>query len=324
MLMGDSMRSFVFVLLAIGLMWAFATGKLKEKYLMAGLGILIVADLWPVDKRYLNEENFVSESQYQRSFLPTQADLQVKKDPDPHYRVFNTTRDPFNDALTSYHHKSVGGYHPAKLIKYQDMIDHHIGKNNMDVFNMLNTKYFIVKDKQSNRPVVQQNPLALGNAWFVNKVNWAENADQEIEALNSFDPGSEVVIDQRFEDYLSDYNFSKVQNASIQLTIYDPKLMTYQSNSSTDQFAVFSEMFYRGNEDWKAYIDGNFAEHIRVNYILRGMKVPAGQHTIEFKFEPEVLALGETISLVSSVILMILLVGGLGWSLRQQASEAKS
>ena len=324
MLMGDSMRSFVFVLLAIGLMWAFATGKLKEKYLMAGLGILIVADLWPVDKRYLNEENFVSESQYQRSFLPTQADLQVKKDPDPHYRVFNTTRDPFNDALTSYHHKSVGGYHPAKLIKYQDMIDHHIGKNNMDVFNMLNTKYFIVKDKQSNRPVVQQNPLALGNAWFVNKVNWAENADQEIEALNSFDPGSEVVIDQRFEDYLSDYNFSKVQNASIQLTNYDPKLMTYQSNSSTDQFAVFSEMFYRGNEDWKAYIDGNFAEHIRVNYILRGMKVPAGQHTIEFKFEPEVLALGETISLVSSVILMILLVGGLGWSLRQQASEAKS
>lgn len=315
MLMSDSFRSFILVLLAAGMMWAFATGKLKEKYLMVALGILIVGDLWQVDKRYLNTENFVSEGQYQRSFLPTQADLQIKKDPDPHFRVFNTTRDPFNDALTSYHHKSVGGYHPAKLIKYQDMIDHHIGKNNMDVFNMLNTKYFIVNDKQSNRPTVQQNPLALGNAWFVNKVNWVENADQEITALSSFDPGSEVVIDQRFEDYLAGYNFSKGQkSANIQLSSYDPKLMTYQSNSSTDQFAVFSEIFYRGNEDWKAYIDGNFAEHIRVNYILRGMKIPAGQHRIEFKFEPEVVALGETISLASSVVLVILLVGGLGWS----------
>ncbi len=322
MLMSDSIRSFVLVLLAIALLWAFAQGKLKSNFLMIGLCVLVVGDLWQVDKRYLNEGNFMTQRKYDQNFQPTQADLQIKQDPDPHYRVFNSTRDPYNDALTSYHHKSVGGYHPAKLIKYQDLADHHLYKNNMDVFSMLNAKYFIVNDKATNRPTVQQNPLALGNCWFAGKVNWAENADAEMEALNNFDPGNEVIIDKRYEDYMAGLNVSKESSATINLTQYDPKHMIYQSNSSREQFAVFSEIFYRANEDWNAYIDGEFAEHIRVNYVLRGMKIPAGNHTIEFKFEPAMVALGIKISYAFSILLLLLFSAAVFWEFKNANREA--
>jgi hypothetical protein len=307
MLSSDAWRSFIFILLSASLIWAYLSNKLKKYPVFALLTVLILIDLWSVNKRYVNDDDFVRKSLVNIPFQPSQADELIMKDTDPDYRVMNLTVSPFNDASNSYFHKSIGGYHGAKLRRYQELIEHHLSKNNMSVYNMLNTKYFIVPG-QDKQPTVQVNMEALGNAWFVNHVQWVNNADEEINALTSFNPADTVVVDKRFEDMLKGHLTVKDSSAVIKLKEYKPNHLTYESNSEKEQLAVFSEIYYA--KGWNAFIDGNPSPYFRANYVLRAMVVPAGKHEIEFKFDPPVYRIGEKISFACSIFLILSLIGG--------------
>ncbi|MCF8333448.1 MAG: YfhO family protein [Bacteroidales bacterium] len=310
----DAIRSFFFIILGAGLIFLYSLKKLKTKYLILGLGILITIDMWGVNKRYLNNDDFVSKRVVNNPFQPTRADKQIMKDDDPNFRVFNTTVSTFNDASTSYFHKSIGGYHGAKLRRYQELIDYHISKQNQNVLNMLNTKYFIVKENDG-KPVARRNPGAMGNAWFVENYEIVANADEEINALNDFNPEKTAFVDKRFEERLSGKSFEKDTTASIELTHYEPNHLVYQSKTNKEQLAVFSEIYYPNG--WQVYIDGEPADHFRVNYVLRAMVVPEGEHKIEFKFQPATYYTGENIALVSSILVLLLLAGGLYYEIRR-------
>lgn len=305
LLRNDAFRSFVFIILAAGSVYFYLKGKLKLNYLYGLLFLLILVDLWGVDKRYLNDDNFVSKREAKEPFKMSQADKFILQDKDPNFRVFNLTVDPFNDASTAYFHKSIGGYHGAKMKRYQELIEHQISKNNMDVLNMLNTKYFIVPDN-NRQPVPQRNPEALGNAWFVDNYRIVENADEEIDALSNFSPASEAIIDKRFKQFVDGKEFSKDSLSYIKLDSYKPNHLVYKAECSKEELAVFSEIYYP--KGWNAFIDNEPIDYFRVNYILRAMVIPAGSHTIEFKFEPKSFYLGNKISLVSSSLLLILLL----------------
>lgn len=302
----DVFRAIILFALAFGLIWYFLKDKIKMQWLAAGLIVLVVFDLLQVDTRYLNSDNYVEESKYKGNFSPSPADQQISADKDPYYRVFNVTKgDPFSDAMTSYFHNSVGGYHAAKLILYQDLIENQISKNNINVLNMLNAKYVIVPG-QGGQQMVQRNPQALGNAWFVKDIVWAPNADAEMKTLDNLNTKDSVVIDQRFKSAV------KVQPvydsaATIALVKNDVDEISYTSNAATPQFAVFSEVYYK--EGWKAYIDGVETEYLRVDYALRGLSVPAGKHEIVFKFHPKSFYLGDQIGFISSLIVLLLLIG---------------
>ncbi|MCF8373148.1 MAG: YfhO family protein [Bacteroidales bacterium] len=304
----DALRSFFFILITAALLWFFSTKKVSKTLLVVGLTLFIVLDMATIDKRYLGTDNFVSKKAAEVPVKATQADLLILKDTDPNYRVMNTTVSTFNDATTSYFHKSIGGYHGAKLQRYQDLIEHHIAKNNMDVLNMLNTKYFIYKGK-SGGPEVQINMEALGNCWFVDNIKWVENADEEIMALNDFDPATIAIIDKRFEGTLKGFSPVPDSLSTIQQTDYKPNQLTYQSNSTKARLAVFSEIYYPSG--WKVFIDNVEADYLRVNYVLRALKIPAGQHEIVFKFEPKTYFIGEKISVASSILLALVLIFGI-------------
>ncbi len=301
----DALRSLIFIALAAGALYFFIIKKLKREYLLVALGLFILVDLWGVDKRYLNSDDFVSKREAKEPFRMTQADKAILQDKDPNYRVFNLTISPFQDASTSYFHKSIGGYHGAKMKRYQELIEYHISKNNMDVLNMLNTKYLIVPGN-NRQPVPQRNAEALGNAWFVNKLRVVDNADQEIEALNSFDPKNEAIVDDRFKELFSDTSYANEASARILLTDYAPNHLVYQAKTNNKQLAVFSEIYY--SKGWKAFIDGEEKPHFRVNYVLRAMEIPAGEHTIAFKFEPQSYYLGNKISMASSILLLLMVI----------------
>lgn len=305
LLQTDSFRSFLFILSSSGLLLAFIKGWLKSNYVILALGLLFLVDLWPVDKRYLNNDNFESPRVINNTFLPNAADQEILLDKDPDFRVMNLTVSTFNDATTSYFHKSIGGYHGAKMRRYQELISYHISQNNMEVVNMLNTKYFILAG-QNNQPVARYNPDAMGHAWFVERFIIVENADNEIAALNEIKPRYEAVIDQGFQKHVEGLNLQTDSLASIELKSYAPNYLVYESHSSNEQLAVFSEIFY--DKGWKAYIDGVETPHFRVNYVLRGLRLPPGEHKIEFKFHPQAYFTGEKISLASSVLLLIMLI----------------
>jgi len=307
MLTTDAWRSVIFILLSAAVLWAYLTNKLRKYPVFALLAVLILIDMWSVNKRYVNDDDFVRKNLVNVPFQPSQADELILKDVDPDYRVMNFTVSPFNDASTSYFHKSIGGYHGAKLRRYQELIEHHLAKQNMSVYNMLNTKYFIVPG-QDKQPTVQVNMKALGNAWFVGHVQWVNNADEEINALTKFNPADTVVIDKRFEADLKGITIARDTTAIINLKEYKPNHLTYESKASTVQLAVFSEIYYaRG---WNAFVDGKPAPYFRANYVLRAMVVPAGKHEIEFRFDPPVYRIGEKISLASSILLFLMIAGG--------------
>ncbi len=301
LLKADAFRSFVFITLGAGSIWFFLTKKLQKTPFILILGSLILFDMWPINKRYLNNENFKAKRVIDQPFKATPADNQILTDNDPNFRVYNTTVSPFNDASTSYFHKSIGGYHGAKLRRYQELIDFHISKGNMNVLNMLNAKYFVVNSQ--NGPVAQLNTNALGNAWFISEIIKAENSDDEIQLLGEINTSNQAVVDIRYETPKA---ISIDSTASIILTSYKPNHLVYESVTSSNQFAVFSEIFY--DKGWNAYIDGELVPHVRTNYVLRGLEVPSGKHTIEFKFEPSSYYTGERISLASSSLLVILLI----------------
>lgn len=309
-LKADAFRSFIFILLAAAVIWTYVKGLLKKSVVFPALILLILVDLWTINRRYVNNDNFVRKSVASNPFQPTPADELIMKDIDPYFRVFNQTVSPFNDASTSYFHKSVGGYHGAKLRRYQEIIEHHLVKGNMNVFNMLNTKYFIVPD-QNKQPQPQVNFEALGNAWFVRDIKMVKNADEEINALDTFRPKETAIVDQRFESFVKGQTFTYDSTATISLKSYSPNHLVYESNAVKGQLAVFSDIYY--DKGWTAYINGKEAPHFRADYILRAMFVPAGKNTVEFKFRPRVYYTGEKISLASSSILLLALLSVFGW-----------
>ena len=304
-LRSDAFRSLLFVTGAAAVLWFTVRGKLKSAPAITLLTVLIVADLWTVGKRYLNDSSFrpkgVNVAQ------PSPVDMDILRDTDLNYRVMNASVSTFNDATTSFFHKSIGGYHGAKMKRYQELIERHIARGNMAVLNMLNTKYFIMADKETGQPWKQTNPGALGNAWPVKEIQWVENSDAEIAALNGFDPARKAIVDKRYQPVLEGFTAQNDATAWISLVGYEPNHLVYEYQSQFPQFVVFSEIFY--SKGWNAYIDGEPAPHIRANYVLRAMAVPAGNHEIVFKFEPLNYARGEKIALVSSIGIVLLILG---------------
>ena len=306
----DALRSLLFIALAFGAIWIFVLGKIKQEILALILGVLVLVDLWGVDKRYLNDSDYEKRRKNNSVVDKTAADEFILQDKDPHYRVYNTTQRLDQDALTSYYHKSIGGYHGAKMRRYQEFLDviqqqtmatqSLINPKSLELYNMLNVKYFIAADS-ANTLFAQQNTGANGNAWFVNKYTLVDNADAEIAALNNINSKQECFIDKRFAAEVEGLTLTADSSASIKLTSYQPNKLVYKSNANNAQLAVFSEVYY--DKGWDAYIDGTLVPHFRCDYILRGLKVPAGQHEIVFKFEPKAVATGETVTLVSSALL---------------------
>lgn len=311
MLRMDALRSLVFVLLAGLIIYLYNRQKNKLSYFYIGLGLLVLTDMWAINRRYLNNENFISKNRLKSEYAPapTQADLQIMQDKDIHYRVFNMTVNPFTDNNTSYYHKSIGGYNAARLKRYQEIIEHHLSKSNLNVINMLNAKYLIAQPQGAPEPIVQLNPEACGNAWFIREIKYVANADSEMMAMYNFDPKTMVIVDQRYKPAFEGFNLKPDSLASIRLTKYEPDKMTYASESSSEQFAVFSEIYY--DKGWNAYIDGEKAGYVRVNYLLRGMRIPPGKHEIIFIFEPEGYYVGTKIELAFSSLVILALVLGL-------------
>lgn len=310
----DAFRSLFFIAAAFGLIWFYVQKKFSKQIFIAALAAVFFLDGWLVDKRFLNSDNFKDSTEQQNTHAPSQADLDILKDTDPDFRVFNVTRDPFNDAMTSYYHKAVGGYHPAKLFRYQDLIENQISKNNINVLNMLNTKYIIGQNPQTKEPMSQFNQTACGHAWFVNEIKWAKNADEEMASLTDFDPKNTVVIDERYKSLVGNWQAATDSAATIRLDEYTPNRLTYSSKASSPQLAVFSEIYYNEEKGWHAYLDGQLVPHFRCNYVLRGMALPAGAHKVEFKFEPKSYVTGNKIAYAGSFLLFAFVFGTLGFA----------
>jgi hypothetical protein len=300
MLTADAWRSILFILIALASMLAYLrVEKMKSFVLVAIMGVLILGDLWAVDKHFLNDSHFVPKKQ--QLIAPTAADKQILEDKDPDYRVLNLASNTFNESRTSYFHKTLGGYSPAKLRRYQDIIDYYLsGRINMNVLNMLNTRYVITQQG------VQRNPEAFGNAWFVKSVQWVNTPNEEIEAIGDADLQEVAFIDTCWQGKVQGA-LTMTQPAKIELTRYaNPGNLFYESESAEDGLAVFSEVYYK---TWKAFVDGKEVPVLRANYILRAIEVPAGKHTIEFRCQDELLVKMQFVSLVASILVVVAILG---------------
>ena len=329
MLQSDAFRSFAFILLGAGIIWLFAKNKIKPTLLIAVLGVLILVDMWTVNRRYLNDDSFLPKNTYDNYFKKTPSEEIILQDNDPNFRVFNLATNTFNDARTSYYLKSAGGYHAAKLRRYQDLIDRHLSKLNKGVLNMLNVKYFIVSSNNQEFVIsdletqrvstmgnINPNPKAMGNAWFVDTLLFVNSPDEEIDALNTINLTTTAVADQNiyngsFKTILNKPVTPRDSNGYIRLTKYTPDVLTYESKSNKDELAVFSEIFYP--KDWKAYIDNKPVEIARVNYVLRAINIPAGQHDIRFEFKPDVVRKGEIVSWTFILLMFGITIGLIGY-----------
>ncbi len=314
----DAIRTLIFVILTAGTLFFFLKNKLKENFALVIVGILLVADLIAVGQRYVNKDDFVSARRMELPFAPNAADKEIMKDKG-HYRVFEPSLGMSN-ARTAFFHKTLGGYHAAKPAAIQDLYDFHIAKNNIGVLNMLNVKYIISEDDQ-RRPLALTNPDANGSAWFVQELTSVGSANEEIKALEAMDTKKTAVFNGSSFVDIQPKIFATDSLDSIELTSYKPQHLVYQSNTKNDGLAVFSEAYYAPG--WNAYIDGNEVPYFRANYALRAMNIPAGKHTVEFKFEPKVVQTGSTISLVGSVLFILLLGGGIFYSAKN-TSEVPS
>jgi len=300
----DLLRSGFFIVLTAGVLWLFIKDRFAQNTAIIIVGLLMVSDLFFVDKKYVSGKDFVSGSQVQVPFQESPSDAEILKDT-ANYRVFEV--GDIMGARASYFHKSIGGYSAVRPRRMQQLIDYQISKNNIEVLNMLNVKYVIQKDKEGKEFPVS-NPAVNGNAWFVSQVKLVNSADEEMKALDSLDSKNVAVVNSKdFE--IKNTAFAKDSSATITLENYKPNYLKYVSNNSNEGLAVFSEMYY--GKGWNAYIDGKSADHIRVDYVLRALNVPAGKHTIEFKFEPQVIKTGSTITLISSIGMLLLLAGGI-------------
>lgn len=331
----DAFRSLVFVLLTAGLILLYKTGRIKSNLAIGVVALLFLADMWPVDKRYLNKEHFAPKRQARQPFTATPADQFITSQGGYNNRVLNLTVSPFQDASTSYFHPSVGGYHGAKMRRYQDIIEtglmndinilyRALQSQNLqtvdsalrqtNVLNMINTRYIILNPE--SRPLV--NRYAVGNAWFVDNVRIVENADADVAALHDIDIRKEATLDVRYRDRLEQTSFATDSMAFIVLTEYSPNRMVYQCRTSNLQLALFSEIYYE--KGWEATIDGEQTEPYRMDYILRGLVVPPGVHEIVFRFHPRSYYTGSTVSVVGSLILLLLLAGAVYFEYRNRSS----
>lgn len=316
----DLFRSLIFVLLSAGAVWLFLKEKLKEKYLVIAFALLIVFDLIGVDRGYVDKENFVQARKMEKPFQATAFDKEILKDKS-NFRVYNPS-EGFNNARTSYFHKSIGGYHAAKPKRLEELFYYQIAKNNVSVLNMLNVKYVIQQNEEGQYAAT--NPFANGNAWFVNTIVDVTSADEEMKALDSLDNKVSAVVNKVEYPEISKNKFLKDSLASIELTSYKSNHLKYKSANKHDGMAVFSEMYYP--YDWNITIDGKEVAHFRANYALRALEIPAGNHEIEFKFEPTVVKTGSGISLASSILFLLLFGGGVYYELKykKQLSETNN
>ncbi|MES2702118.1 MAG: YfhO family protein [Bacteroidota bacterium] len=309
----SGLKSAVYILLAAGLLWAFIKNKIKPAMLIAGLGIVIAIDLIPVAASYLGDKEYVDAADYENIFVPREVDKQILRDPDPYYRVLDLTKDTYNDAVQAYFHKSIGGYSPAKMEMYQDLIDRQMSRGfNSEVLNMLNTKY-IIAGRSEQEARVLPNPTACGNAWFVEEIKWANTADEEMSSLNAsiigdtvempngFNPRKTAVIRTKFKNDIGNYTFGKDSASAVKLAKYGLNDISFASSNSKDGLAVFSDIYY--DKGWEAFVDGKQTPIVKANYVLRAIKVPAGNHNIEFHFRPKSFYTGKTMSTISSVLL---------------------
>jgi len=312
--MTSALKSAVYIIIAGGLLWAFIKNMIKPVVLIAGMGLIVAIDLIPVAQSYLNEKYYADATEMENEYEPRDVDKAIMQDRDPYYRVLDLSRDPYNDAIQAYFHKCVGGYHPAKMEMYQDLIDRQMGNKgfNREVLNMLNTKYIIVGGQKS-APQVLPNSTALGNAWFIDEVKWAATADEEMNALNApslgdtvnmpnaFNPRKTAVIRSTFKDNFGTYAFGKDSSAFVKLTQYGLDELSFASRNSKDGLAVFSDIYYAAG--WKAYVDGKETPIYKANYVLRAIKIPAGQHKIEFEFKPRTFYEARKIAMAGCVLL---------------------
>ena len=336
---GDAARSLVFVLLAGGVLWAYGKDKATKLQMVAAIGILIAIDMIPVAHRYLNSNKFLDTDEYMaQNFSPSPADAQILQDKDPYYRVFDLSTDPFNDSKPSYFHKAIGGYSAAKIQIYQELIENQLGKLNSAVLNMLNTKYLIVPQK-GGAPGVQRNPGALGNAWFVSDIKWVKNADEEMQSLNApslqnpmdtsagnFNPAQTAIVRDTFKAEIGNTAIGKDSMAYVKLTPdgYSPKALKFESNNTKDGLAIFSDVYFPIG--WKAAIDGKEVPILKVDYVLRALKVPAGKHTITFEYSSKAFETGKKLSLLGSILLTLIIVAGIyfGFFANKKESETQS
>lgn len=305
----DTLRTLVLVLLSGGTIWYFLKEKLSEKLVIIVFAILILFDLVIVDRRYVNNDDFVSAIQVEKPYQASPTDLEILKDK-THFRVFDLTT---SNTKPSYFHNSLNGYNAAEMRRYKSVFNFYISNNHLGVMNMLNTKYIIAQNEEG-ATVPYTNTEANGNAWFISELEKQSNANAEILALDSLASKVKAVY-TNFEGLPKSFQLDSL--ATIKLVDYKPNYLKYESSNTNDGFAVFSENYY-GQQGWNAYIDGNIAPHVRVNYILRGMQIPAGNHTIEYKFEPQVIKTGSNIAMASSIVFVLLLLGGLFFEFKKK------
>jgi len=335
----DALRSLFFLIVGAALIFSFAYGKIKQGWLIAGITVLVLIDMAGVDRRYLNNGNFIPSREADRPFLPSKADKEILKDTNPDYRVLDLTKSTFNDASCSYFHKSIGGYHGAKLQRYQDLIDEYLNPEIMDlvktlpgqhtqteieqmlakqqVLNTLNTKYIMIRPDMMPIP----NNHAFGNAWFVKHDVVVKDADEEIAALGKNNLRATAVVDDDFSGQLPKGSFGSDSTAVIELKSYAPNKLEYEYHSTTEQLVVFSEIYY--DKGWDVYLDGKQVPYFRADYVLRAMTLPAGNHKIVWKFEPKIWVVGEKVSFASSLLLILMVVGFLVYEGREYLKNRK-
>ena len=308
----DAIRSFLFITVAAIILLINVNGKLKNNAMFVMLAALVVLDMFPINKRYLNNDNFIDSRRFEKPFVMSEIDKQILQDNSLNYRVMDLTKNTFNDASTSYFHKSIGGYHGAKLRRYQDIINRYLGGNSVgndgfwNVLNMLNTKYLIYP--QGNKPVANINPDAFGNAWIVSDIKWVTTPNEEIAAIENTDVKTTAIVNDEFRNVIGDFNPSSV-SGTIKLDSYKPNELVYSFNSSKDELVVFSEIWT--NKGWTLWIDGNESPLIRADYILRAAVIPAGNHEIMMRYEPKIWKVGNTIQFISSLILILGLIAAI-------------
>ncbi|MHB8261404.1 MAG: YfhO family protein [Bacteroidia bacterium] len=329
----DAIRTFIFILLVFGALWLFLTKKINQQLMIAALAIFVLADMWPVAARFLNSSNYVPKAQMQNPFPKTKADEYILQDKTLDYRVLKLG-NPFNDASTSYWHKSIGGYHGAKLKRYHELMSFQLDQEmaslmqslrssgvsdssvnlaftKTQVLNMLNTKYVIVNDDAPPLPNIQAN----GNAWFVKNILSVNSANDEILKLSDINTKEIAIINSIFNIQNSAFQYDA--DASIKLNSYQANKLVYETNAKTEQLAVFSEIYYP--KGWIATIDGKESPYVNADYVLRAMLVPAGKHTIEFNFKPAVYVVGEKISLAGSLLVLLISFGGMFYAYKKES-----
>jgi len=305
----DALRSLIFVALTFAITWAFIKKKINVTVLSVGFLALILVDLWTVDKRYLNNDSFAAK-QDNNAPQPREVDQFILKDKDPDFRVIDLTQSIKGDGITPFFYKSIGGYSAARLKRFEEVVDEQLTKSiNHEVLDMLNTKYIISQDPKSQNLAMQANQTACGHAWFIKSIKYADNADQEMQAISSFDPKNEAIVDKQYKNDIDEKALGNDPAGKIDLVSYNPDHMIYQSGSTASQIAVFSEVYY--NKGWKMLIDGVEKPYFRANYLLRAAQIPVGNHKIEFIFHPTSYYAGENISLAGSILLVLALGGAI-------------